>query len=156
MRRYLFTASASSFGAFCCERPRCGPQFVGKNYTTFPGSTSYEGTYAVDDSSRPLMPSARNKKCSFANSRGLGTSPHHQIVEQCVLPDGTLCREHTFRVPVCHDRTPSKKTTETRTIQIFVRELVSPENKDNADTPFVLYLQGGPGFPSSRPTAPAR
>jgi pimeloyl-ACP methyl ester carboxylesterase len=44
---------------------------------------------------------------------------------------------------------------EGETIMIFVREVVATKNKERKDLPYVLYLQGGPGFPSRRPAAPS-
>jgi hypothetical protein len=40
-------------------------------------------------------------------------------------------------------------------VTVFVRELVSAAHAQRTDLPTVMYLQGGPGFPSRRPTAPA-
>ncbi|MBZ8178396.1 alpha/beta fold hydrolase [Corynebacterium poyangense] len=52
--------------------------------------------------------------------------------------------EHRIDVPLVHDD-PRRGT-----IPLFAREL-QPKNL-TPDTPVVLYLQGGPGFPSPRPT----
>ena len=64
------------------------------------------------------------------------------------LPGDLLVREHTLKVPLEHDKAGGGD------LEIFVRELV-PASKANDDTlPCLLYLQGGPGFPSGRPTSP--
>jgi pimeloyl-ACP methyl ester carboxylesterase len=52
--------------------------------------------------------------------------------------------EHRFTVPLDH-REPSRGS-----ISLFAREVADP---DGADRPFLLYLQGGPGQESYRPTA---
>ncbi len=55
--------------------------------------------------------------------------------------------EHTFQVPLDWSY-PSGDT-----ITLFVRE-ISKTNQISATTPAVMFLQGGPGFPSPRPTGP--
>jgi pimeloyl-ACP methyl ester carboxylesterase len=52
-------------------------------------------------------------------------------------------REHT--VPLDHAR------TEGPTITVFTREVAAP---DGADRPYLVFLQGGPGFEATRPTSP--
>jgi pimeloyl-ACP methyl ester carboxylesterase len=52
-------------------------------------------------------------------------------------------REHT--VPLVHGN-PSRGT-----ISVFTRELAAP---DGADRPYLVFLQGGPGFEAARPTSP--
>jgi len=54
-------------------------------------------------------------------------------------------------VPIDHAAGPTGKFG---SLDVFVREIV-PASKAADDTlPCLLYLQGGPGFPSGRPTAP--
>ena len=73
---------------------------------------------------------------------------------------GILARDHTFLFPL-----DWKFPDSSEKIHIFVRELRRVENwtypleimeKDPicSETPAVLYLQGGPGFPSPRPSSP--
>lgn len=58
---------------------------------------------------------------------------------------GLLITDHTFRVPLDYSgKTPG-------TINVFCRELVAPVNA-RRQQPYLLYLQGGPGFESPRPT----
>lgn len=65
------------------------------------------------------------------------------------LPGNLLVREHILNVPLDH------ASPDAAQLELFVRELV-PANKASDDTlPCLLYLQGGPGFPSGRPTVPA-
>ena len=52
-------------------------------------------------------------------------------------------REHT--VPLAHD------SSDGRTITVFTREVAAP---DGADRPYLVFLQGGPGFEATRPTSP--
>ena len=51
--------------------------------------------------------------------------------------------EHEFSVPLDHDRPHAELIT------IFVREVVS---SDGRDRPYLVFLQGGPGFEAPRPT----
>jgi pimeloyl-ACP methyl ester carboxylesterase len=60
------------------------------------------------------------------------------------LPGAVLTeREHT--VPLVHCD-PSRGT-----ISVFTRELAAP---DGLERPYLVFLQGGPGFEASRPTSP--
>src|SRR5262245_24953869 len=52
-------------------------------------------------------------------------------------------REHT--VPLRHG------SSDTRTITVFAREVAAP---DGEDRPYLVFLQGGPGFEAARPTSP--
>ncbi|MFC4061321.1 alpha/beta fold hydrolase [Planomonospora corallina] len=61
------------------------------------------------------------------------------------LPGLTLT-DHTFTVPLDH-ADPAGET-----IEVFAREAVDPARRDH-DLPWLLFLQGGPGGRSPRPTA---
>ena len=52
---------------------------------------------------------------------------------------------HYFEVPLDYDKPSGKKIT------VFAREVRSIENADKEDQPFLVFLQGGPGFQSPRP-----
>src|SRR3990172_10514273 len=52
-------------------------------------------------------------------------------------------REHT--VPLDHARPDGPR------IDVFTREVADP---DGLDRPYLLFLQGGPGFEAARPTSP--
>ena len=52
-------------------------------------------------------------------------------------------REHT--VPLAHG------SSDGRTITVFTREVAAP---DGGEKPYLVFLQGGPGFEASRPTSP--
>jgi pimeloyl-ACP methyl ester carboxylesterase len=57
---------------------------------------------------------------------------------------GTVLTDHTFLVPLDHGRPDGRQ------IEVFAREVVAA-GKEGADLPWLLYLQGGPGFGSPRP-----
>lgn len=58
--------------------------------------------------------------------------------------DGLTMREHTFRLPLDHSDPGGAK------IDVFARE-VTRTGKSRGDEPWLVYLQGGPGFESPRP-----
>ena len=57
--------------------------------------------------------------------------------------NGLVLTEHDFEVPLDHDRPDGSRIT------VFGREVADP---DGLDKPYLLYLQGGPGFEAPRPT----
>jgi pimeloyl-ACP methyl ester carboxylesterase len=57
---------------------------------------------------------------------------------------GTVLTDHTFRVPLDYDRPDGEH------IEVFAREVVAAGQAD-ASLPWLLFLQGGPGFGSPRP-----
>ncbi|RTR37813.1 alpha/beta fold hydrolase [Shewanella canadensis] len=65
-------------------------------------------------------------------------------------PDLTLAGltaiKHTFTLPLDYTKPDGKQ------IQVFARELSSPENSHKA-LPFIVFFQGGPGFGAIRPAA---
>jgi pimeloyl-ACP methyl ester carboxylesterase len=56
---------------------------------------------------------------------------------------GLVVTEHEFRVPLDHARPEGDQLT------VFAREVADP---DGLDKPFLVFLQGGPGFEAPRPT----
>ena len=62
--------------------------------------------------------------------------------EELRLP-GLVSIEHEFEVPLDHDRPEGDRIT------VFARELADPDGRER---PFLVYLQGGPGFEAPRPT----
>jgi pimeloyl-ACP methyl ester carboxylesterase len=58
---------------------------------------------------------------------------------------GLLLTDHEFRVPLDHAAPTGEQIT------VFAREVVAPRKRDQ-DLPWLLYLQGGPGGRSPRPT----
>jgi pimeloyl-ACP methyl ester carboxylesterase len=57
---------------------------------------------------------------------------------------GTILTDRNFLVPVDHARPDGSK------IELFAREVVAADRAE-ADLPWLLFLQGGPGFGSPRP-----
>ena len=57
---------------------------------------------------------------------------------------GTVLTDHTFRVPLDYQRPGGPQ------IEVFAREMVAA-GKADAALPWLLFLQGGPGFGSPRP-----
>jgi pimeloyl-ACP methyl ester carboxylesterase len=60
-----------------------------------------------------------------------------------VSTPGLVLVEHEFDVPLDHARPDGERIT------VFAREVADPDGRDR---PFLVYLQGGPGFESPRPT----
>jgi pimeloyl-ACP methyl ester carboxylesterase len=61
---------------------------------------------------------------------------------EVTLP-GLVAIEHRFEIPLDHDQPDGPR------ISIFARELADPDGRER---PFLLFLQGGPGFEAPRPT----
>ncbi|KAG8466944.1 hypothetical protein KFE25_008323 [Diacronema lutheri] len=73
------------------------------------------------------------------------------------LAGGLVQREHTFTCPLDWSAAPAAPADGARaeTIDVYVRELVlAKHGAGGAQLPYLLYLQGGPGFPAPRPGAP--
>jgi pimeloyl-ACP methyl ester carboxylesterase len=56
---------------------------------------------------------------------------------------GLVATEHSFEVPLDHSDETGQR------IAVFARELADPDGRDR---PFLVFLQGGPGFEAPRPT----
>jgi pimeloyl-ACP methyl ester carboxylesterase len=65
-----------------------------------------------------------------------------------IATPGLTFRDHLLAVPLDHD------DPDGATIELFAREVVAPERAGD-DLPWLLFLQGGPGGKSPRPTAAA-
>jgi pimeloyl-ACP methyl ester carboxylesterase len=61
---------------------------------------------------------------------------------EVALP-GLVATEHSFEIPLDHGDQAGERIT------VFARELADPDGRDR---PFLVYLQGGPGFEAPRPT----
>jgi pimeloyl-ACP methyl ester carboxylesterase len=57
---------------------------------------------------------------------------------------GTILTDHVFGVPLDHGQADGEQ------IEVFAREVVAA-GKADADLPWLLFLQGGPGFGAPRP-----
>jgi pimeloyl-ACP methyl ester carboxylesterase len=60
-----------------------------------------------------------------------------------IATPGLVLVEHEFAVPLDHARPGGER------ISVFVREVADPDGRDR---PFLVFLQGGPGFEAPRPT----
>jgi pimeloyl-ACP methyl ester carboxylesterase len=60
---------------------------------------------------------------------------------------GLVLTEHEFTVPLDHAAPDGERIT------VFAREVAEPEGREK---PFLVFLQGGPGFESPRPTGSPR
>jgi pimeloyl-ACP methyl ester carboxylesterase len=60
-----------------------------------------------------------------------------------VTTAGLLLAEHEFSVPLDHARPDGER------IAVFAREVADPDGRER---PYLVYLQGGPGFEAARPT----
>jgi pimeloyl-ACP methyl ester carboxylesterase len=59
---------------------------------------------------------------------------------------GTVLTDHTFLVPLDHARPDGEQ------IEVFAREVVATGKADSAASlPWLVFLQGGPGFAATRP-----
>ncbi|KAG9445498.1 hypothetical protein H6P81_011626 [Aristolochia fimbriata] len=67
----------------------------------------------------------------------------HKVGDWYSVPDLRL-RDHWFTVPLDY-------SSSGHTISVFAREVVAA-GKEEQSLPYLLYLQGGPGFESPRPT----
>ena len=76
-------------------------------------------------------------------SRNVAVCGHDSAVADEVLLPGLVSIEHSFEVPLDHDDDAGER------IAVFARELADPDGRDR---PFLVYLQGGPGFEAPRPT----
>lgn len=61
------------------------------------------------------------------------------------MPAGVLLADHEVLVPLDHDRPDSEQIT------VYARSVVAPDKRAE-DLPWLLFLQGGPGGKSPRPT----
>jgi pimeloyl-ACP methyl ester carboxylesterase len=62
-----------------------------------------------------------------------------------VTVPGLVLIEHRFDAPLVHDQPGGEQ------IEVFVREVRSPRAADD-ERPYLLFLNGGPGFPNVRPS----
>ncbi len=57
---------------------------------------------------------------------------------------GLVLTDHEFIVPLDYDRPDAAQIT------VFARAVVAP-GRENDDLPWLVFMQGGPGFPANRP-----
>uniref|UniRef100_A0ACD6A9U9 Uncharacterized protein n=1 Tax=Avena sativa TaxID=4498 RepID=A0ACD6A9U9_AVESA len=82
-------------------------------------------------------------KRTMSSSAAAALASLHQAGAWYVVPDLSL-RDHRFAVPLDHSSAGSPSIT------VFAREVVAA-GKEEAALPYLMYLQGGPGFESPRP-----
>ena len=58
---------------------------------------------------------------------------------------GLVLRDHSFELPLDYAQ-PG------RTLSVYAREVIAP-GKENANQPYLVYFQGGPGSGAPRPTS---
>ncbi|MGF1694292.1 alpha/beta hydrolase [Vibrio lamellibrachiae] len=64
-------------------------------------------------------------------------------MQKSFIDGSTLYRQHNFQLPLNYQDDDGEQ------IQVFAREVVDLA-KDNLELPWLVYFQGGPGFPSPR------
>ena len=72
----------------------------------------------------------------------------HEPAGRCYRQAGTVLTDHTFTVPLDHDRPDGEQ------IEVFAREVAAahgPASQAGPGLPWLLFLQGGPGFGALRP-----
>ena len=73
------------------------------------------------------------------------THTQHAVGEKVQLPGGITSIDHTFSVPLRWS-----EPSDGHSITVFARELFLGREADTSNKPCILFLQGGPGFPSPR------
>lgn len=68
----------------------------------------------------------------------------HRVLGSARIP-GLNLTGHEFVLPLNHAR-PDEKT-----IRVFAREVVAIDKERRDDLPWIVFFQGGPGFPAGRP-----
>src|SRR5579862_535926 len=72
-------------------------------------------------------------------------APYRCRVATPIAIQGALITEREHRVPLDHGKLAGQSIT------VFTRELAAP---DGLQRPYLVFLQGGPGFEAARPTSP--
>ncbi|EEE65149.1 uncharacterized protein [Oryza sativa Japonica Group] len=83
---------------------------------------------------------------AMSSSSSSSAAAAHKAGAWYAVPDLSL-RDHRFAVPLDH----SSPSPSAPTITVFAREVVAA-GKEDLPLPYLLFLQGGPGFESPRPT----
>ncbi|CAM8945294.1 unnamed protein product [Rhodiola kirilowii] len=109
--------------------------------------------------SQPVLTNPLLLQSFVSHSRRRNPSLHHGAVRTLMakaelhvaetwysVPDLRI-RGHRFTVPLDYSRDRS----DNRSISVFAREVVAA-GKEEQSLPYLLYLQGGPGYESPRPT----
>ena len=73
------------------------------------------------------------------------TDDERRPTETSYRVPGAILTEREHAVPLDHGRPDGPQIT------VFTREVAAP---DGADRPYLVFLQGGPGYEATRPTSP--
>jgi pimeloyl-ACP methyl ester carboxylesterase len=92
--------------------------------------------FTRDDTQGPVAGRTGRNASLLGNVSGMSPHTYRQ--------PGTIVTEHTFGVPLDHDRPDGPQ------LEIFAREIVAAEAAD-AGLPWLFYLEGGPGHGALRP-----
>ncbi|VAI82937.1 unnamed protein product [Triticum turgidum subsp. durum] len=92
---------------------------------------------------RHRIPTRMSMSSSSPAASAAAPAPH-QAGPWYAVPDLSL-RDHRFAVPLDHSSPSAPHIT------VFAREVVAA-GKEEAALPYLVYLQGGPGYESPRPT----
>lgn len=84
-------------------------------------------------------------------SKDTKTNANTEIDAKIEYLPGLVCKHHYFDVPLDYAEPGAAGGHSGRTIKVFAREVISIENSKKTSLPYLLFLQGGPGFPSPRP-----
>ncbi|KAM3195143.1 hypothetical protein ACQJBY_071298 [Aegilops geniculata] len=93
---------------------------------------------------RHRIPTRMSMSSSSPAAAAAAAPAPHQAGPWFAVPDLSL-RDHRFAVPLDHSSPSAPHIT------VFVREVVAA-GKEEAPLPYLVYLQGGPGYESPRPT----
>ncbi|XP_077251385.1 alpha/beta-Hydrolases superfamily protein [Tasmannia lanceolata] len=92
-----------------------------------------------------VWPRIRTSQCAMCEDVCGPLKKQHRAGHWCSVPDLSL-RDHHFTVPLDYDHNNNDNN-----ISVFAREVVAV-GKEEQPLPYLLFLQGGPGFESPRPT----
>ncbi|XP_021767150.1 uncharacterized protein LOC110731589 [Chenopodium quinoa] len=107
--------------------------------------------FASSSSSSSYFPSPRRRKLttfSAAMTSSNGNSPADHFAGNWISVPELRLRDHYFTVPLDYSSVSDSSCPK---ISVFAREVVAA-GKEDQPLPYLLYLQGGPGFESPRPT----
>jgi pimeloyl-ACP methyl ester carboxylesterase len=79
----------------------------------------------------------------MAGTPAAARAQHNPRMPTRFATPGLLLCEHEFSVPLDHARPEGERIT------VFAREVADPDGRER---PFLVFLQGGPGFEAARPT----
>ncbi|KAK3266294.1 hypothetical protein CYMTET_25073 [Cymbomonas tetramitiformis] len=98
----------------------------------------------------PLSPAealSKRPRSTISASAGAGDAGEIPFskVGSTTRVQGLVLTSHVFQVPLDHSG------EESGTVDVFVREVAAASKANDTSLPYLIYLQGGPGFESPRP-----